>query len=158
MRIVSGGQTGADRAALDTALELGIECGGWVPLGRAAEDGTIPDRYPNLREADSAVPAVRTGLNVRDSDATVVFSHGAPAGGTALTARLASEQGRALLVLDLDAISELNASARLRDWLDQRRPGTLNVAGARHSEDPRIYAAVRRVLAAALGPPPDSRD
>ena len=85
MQIVSGGQTGADRAALDIALELGFESGGWVPLGRQAEDGKIPDRYPNLRETDSPLPAVRTELNVRDSDATLIVSHGTLVGGTALT-------------------------------------------------------------------------
>src|SRR5262245_28634364 len=67
-RIVSGGQTGDDRAALDVALEQGIEIGGWVPKGRVAEDGTIPERYVALQEATSADPAVRTRLNVRDSD------------------------------------------------------------------------------------------
>lgn len=153
MRIVSGGQTGADRAALDAALELGLECGGWVPLGRGAEDGIIPHRYPNLREATSADPAVRTELNVRDADATVVFTHGAPRGGTALTEALAVALGRPLLRLDLDRLPEPEAAARLREWLARRRPGTLNVAGARQSEDPGIHGPVRRVLLAALGGP-----
>ena len=75
-RLVSGGQTGADRAALDAARELGIETGGWVPRGRWAEDGQVPDCYPNMKETDSADPALRTEHNVRDSDGTVVFSHG----------------------------------------------------------------------------------
>jgi hypothetical protein len=150
MRIVSGGQTGADRAALDVALELGFETGGWVPLGRQAEDGTIPDRYPNLREADSALPAVRTELNVRDSDVTVIISHGAPVGGTALTESLARGFGRPLLHLDLDRISEADASATLREWLARHKPGILNVAGARESEDPAIHAVAKRVLSMAL--------
>lgn len=150
MRIVSGGQTGADRAALDVALELGLESGGWVPRGRLDEDGVIPDRYANLVEADSPCPAVRTGLNVRDSDATVIFSHGELVGGTALTKTLASRYGRLMLHLDLDRSSEDEASDLLRGWLDRHRPFVLNVAGARHSEDARIYAATRRVLLAAL--------
>lgn len=150
MRIVSGGQTGADRAALDVALELGFEAGGWVPLGRLAEDGTIPEHYLNLREAESELPAVRTELNVRDSDATVIFSHGALAGGTALTEALALEFAKPLLHLDLDRISELKASATLHDWLTRQCPGTLNVAGPRESEDPAIHAATKRVLIAAL--------
>ncbi|NIM28968.1 MAG: hypothetical protein GTO67_13140 [Gammaproteobacteria bacterium] len=151
MRIVSGGQTGADRAALDVALELGLESGGWVPLGREAEDGAIPERYPNLREADSARPAVRTELNVRDSDATVIISRGPPVGGTALTKSLAERCGKPLLHLDLDSLSEQEAVLRLREWLECTRPASLNVAGARESEDPGIHALTKRVLGAALG-------
>lgn len=151
MRIVSGGQTGADRGALDAALELGLETGGWVPRGRLAEDGVIPDRYPNLREAESGAPAVRTELNVRDADATLIVSHGALIGGTALTEKLAVQLGRPLLHLDLDRLPEPNASTALRDWLSERRPDTLNVAGARRSEDPKIHDAVRRLLVMALG-------
>ena len=150
MRIVSGGQTGADRAALDAALELGLEAGGWVPRGRQAEDGMIPDRYPNLQEAESELPAVRTELNVRDSDATVIFSHGALTGGTALTVSIARKLAKPLLHLDLDQISEVNASAALYEWLVRQRPGTLNVAGPRESQDPAIHAASKRVLIAAL--------
>lgn len=150
MRIVSGGQTGADRGALDAALELGLDVGGWVPLGRSAEDGVIPRRYPNLREAESEAPALRTELNVRDSDATLILSHGPLVGGTALTEKLAIEHGKALLHLDLDHVTELNASSTLRAWLAEQRPRTLNVAGARQSEDPEIHDAVMRVLLAAL--------
>jgi len=150
MRIVSGGQTGADRAALDVALELGLETGGWVPLGRQAEDGRISERYPNLREVDSVQPAVRTALNVRDSDATVIFSHGAPVGGTALTESLANENAKPLLVLDLEQISESEAVASIRDWLKVQHPSVLNIAGARESEDPLIHAATKRILGAAL--------
>jgi hypothetical protein len=75
-KIVSGGQTGADRGALDAALECGIETGGWVPKGRLAEDGVIPEKYMGLKEAPSKEPAVRTTLNVRDSDATLIVSRG----------------------------------------------------------------------------------
>jgi len=150
MRIVSGGQTGADRAALDAAQELGLDMGGWVPLGRRAEDGIIPDRYSNLREAESELPAVRTELNIRDSDATVIFSHGALTGGTALTESVARKLDKPLLHLDLDRLSEVTASAALYDWLDRQRSRTLNVAGPRESEDPAIHAATKRVLIAAL--------
>ncbi len=150
MRIVSGGQTGADRAALDAALALGLEAGGWVPLGRQAEDGTIPDRYPNLQEAESELPAVRTELNVRESDATVIFSHGTLTGGTALTESITRKLAKPLLHLDLDRVTEVTASAALYDWLVRQRPGTLNVAGPRESKDPAIHAATKRVLMAAL--------
>ena len=84
-RIVSGGQTGCDRAAFDAALARSIPMSGWVPLGRTDEEGVIPARYPNLSEVGSADPAVRTEANVRDSDATLLISHGPLEGGSALT-------------------------------------------------------------------------
>src|SRR5947209_12411896 len=98
LKIVSGGQTGVDRAALDVALELGLPCGGWCPKGRLAEDGVVPDRYP-LDEAPTASYPERTRLNVRDSDATLVLSWGAPQGGTLLTVRACQGQGKPHLVL-----------------------------------------------------------
>lgn len=152
-KLVCGGQTGADRAALDFALASGIAYGGWVPHGRLDELGVIPARYSQLTECDSADPAVRTRFNVRDSDATLIVSYGALAGGSKLTAEVAVELGRPLLHLDLDALSEREAAARLASWLRAKGAAVLNVAGPRHSEDPRIYARVRAVLelAAAKG-------
>jgi membrane protease YdiL (CAAX protease family) len=149
-KIVSGGQTGADRAALDVALALGLEVGGWVPRGRRAEDGRIPDRYPGLAETDSDDPAIRTVRNVRDSDATLVLSHGPLCGGSLLTLREARRAGRPALHLDLDVLSETSAAERLRAWLEELRIATLNVAGPRASEDPAIAASTAAVLRAAL--------
>jgi predicted Rossmann fold nucleotide-binding protein DprA/Smf involved in DNA uptake len=100
-QVVSGGQTGVDRAALDAALEAGIPCGGWCPKGRIAEDGRLPSRYP-LRETPSDSYAQRTEWNVRDSDGTLILTRGALDGGTALTEKCASKLGRACLVIDLD--------------------------------------------------------
>lgn len=149
-RIVSGGQTGADRAALDVALERGIACGGWVPKGRVAEDGVIPSRYPNLLEADSIEARVRTELNVRDSDATVVFTCGAPAGGSAFTLEAADRLGKPALHLDLDVVPLPLAARRFAAWLDRVNARTLNVAGSRGSEDASIYSLTRAVLSTAL--------
>ena len=149
-KIVTGGQTGADRAALDTALELGLAVGGWVPKGRWAEDGAVPAHYPNLCETESDDPAVRTELNVRDSDATVVLSHGEPSGGSALTMEAAERIGRSFLQIDLSETSIPDAARQLREWLAVERPQMLHVAGPRSSEDPEIYHAVKRVLASAL--------
>src|SRR3954470_16119485 len=87
-KIISGGQTGADRAALDAALALGIPHGGWVPKGRWAEDGPLDPRY-TVQETPTAVVSVRTAWNVRDSDATLIISHSKLSGGSALTRRLA---------------------------------------------------------------------
>ena len=148
--IVSGGQTGADRAALDFALAHGLRVGGWVPRGRLAEDGPIPARYPGLRETGSADPAVRTVRNVRGSDATLIVSHGPLTGGSRLTLEEATRAGKPALHLDLDAIGRAAAAGRLRDWLAAVRPRILNVAGPRASHDPRIAAATEALLEEAL--------
>jgi hypothetical protein len=150
-RILSGGQTGADRAALDFALVHGIAIGGWVPKGRLTEDGAIPDRYPGLVETASADPAERTMRNVCDSDATLIVSHGPLAGGSLLAFEEARRAGRPLLHLDLDEIGSDEATARLRSWLASTRPSALNVAGPRASEDPRIAAATGALLREGLG-------
>jgi len=153
-KIVSGGQTGADRAALDFALAHGIRVGGWVPRGRAAEDGSIPDRYPDLVETRATNPAVRTERNVRDSDATLILSHGPLDGGSLLTFEKATSAHKPVLHLDLDQMDVAAAAARLRSWLADLRPETLNVAGPRASRDPRIAAATRAVLEVALSRAP----
>jgi hypothetical protein len=149
-RIVSGGQTGVDRAALDTALALGIPCGGWVPQGRMAEDGRIPEGYPNLREADSPGPDVRTEWNVRDSDATLILSRGALTRGSAYTQEMALRHAKPWLHVNLADVSEEDAVGRVRAWLEDVRPKVLNVAGPRASGDPGIYDLVRAVLTKVL--------
>ena len=148
--IVSGGQTGADRAALDVALERGLGIGGWVPRARIAEDGVIPERYTGLRETESADPAVRTARNVRDSDATLVVSHGPLSGGSLLTVQEAGRLGRPHLHLDMRLLEQEKAVPVLREWLRTVDPRTLNVAGPRASEDPAIGERVRTLLHAVL--------
>jgi hypothetical protein len=149
-KIVSGGQTGADRAALDFALAHGMRTGGWVPRGRLAEDGRIPERYPGLRETESSDPAVRTACNVRDADASLIVSHGPLSGGSLLTLEEATRLRKPVLHLDLARLAPVSAGAQLRRWLEQTRPAVLNVAGPRASEDPNIGVATEAVLAAAL--------
>ncbi len=146
-RIVSGGQTGVDCAALDAAIELGIEHGGWCPRGRRAEDGVIPARY-QLRETAEEDHAVRTERNVLDSDGTVLLTRGAPAGGSALTATLARQHGRPLLHVDLADTPD--PVARVRAWLSSRGIERLNVAGPRESDAPGIADEVRALLRDAL--------
>jgi hypothetical protein len=148
-KIISGGQSGADRAALDVAIEMGLQHGGWVPRGRRTETGALPDRYM-LRETDSRDYAQRTAKNVQDADATIIFSHGPPVGGTALTREIAVELGRPWLHLDLDQTPRFESARRIDDWLRERSVSVLNVAGPRASQDPRIYTAVRDVLTTAL--------
>jgi hypothetical protein len=149
-RIVSGGQTGVDRAALDVAHALGIAYGGWVPRGRAAEDGPVPASYTGMRETSSADPALRTVLNVRDSDATLVITRGPATAGSARTLDAAARVGRPVLHLDLARLSTDAAATLLVRWLTQRRPAILNVAGPRAGEDPVIGDLAREVLTAAL--------
>lgn len=152
-RIVSGGQTGVDRAALDVALELGIACGGWCPRGRLAEDGTIPERYP-LRETPSADYSQRTEWNVRDSDATLILYRGRLAGGSALTEELARRHGRPCLALELGTP---DGALAVRGWLRERRVAVLNVAGPRASDVLDLYAPAAALLRAALREEADSR-
>lgn len=144
-RLVSGGQTGADRGALDAALALGVPVGGWCPRGRRAEDGPLPARYP-LRETPSAAYAQRTAWNVRDSDATLVLAFRPPTGGTALTLREAAARGRPHLNVT-PAPAEV---AAVRAWIEREGVRVLNVAGPREAEAPGIYAAVRRFVEALL--------
>ena len=146
-KIVSGGQTGVDRAALDVALELGLPCGGWVPRGRQAEDGPIPPIYP-MRETDSRGYATRTRLNVRDSDATLILSRGEPTGGTALTVDYARRLGRPHLVVDVAGEVDL---ATVRAWLACHEVRVLNVAGPRESAPPGIYRVAVDVLRDLFG-------
>lgn len=146
MRIVSGGQTGVDRAALELALERGLACGGWCPRGRRAEDGAIDARFP-LRETPSPEYAERTEWNVRDSDATLVLTRGTPKGGTALTVELARALGRPHRIVDLAADPQ---AAGVRAWLAEHGVRVLNVAGPRESHEPGIGALARRFLERVL--------
>jgi hypothetical protein len=152
-RIVSGGQTGVDRAALDAALELRVPCGGWCPRGRRAEDGTLADRYP-MQETPSAAYPQRTEWNVRDSDGTLILVAGPLRGGSALTRKLALRQGRPLLVVDLRRMPVPQA---IRDWAGDNAVRVLNVAGPRESDAPGIYDAALGFLRVALRYARDTR-
>lgn len=150
MKLISGGQTGADRAALDVALELGIDHGGWVPKGRSAEDGPLPGRY-RVRETPSEDDrAERTKRNVAESDATLLISHGPLAGGSELTRRLAAELGKPFLHVELGRLGAAEAADRIARWPGALGCRTLNVAGPRASEEAGIYAAASAVLRHAI--------
>ena len=141
--VLTGGQTGVDRAALDAALAAGVAAGGWCPAGRWAEDGPIAACYP-LRETESADPAVRTRRNVDDADALLVLSPTVPTGGTALALDHARALGRPALVVDPWAADAFDQVSR---WLQAfAAPPVLNVAGPRESECPGICAVARGVL------------
>jgi len=141
-KIVSGGQSGVDRAALDVALRLGITCGGWCPRGRLAEDGPIDSRYP-LTETPTANYPQRTEWNVRDSDATLILIRGELGGGTRLTREIADRLDRPYLVVDLDRPPTHD---EVRGWFRIHRVQVLNVAGPRETGRPGIQAAASDYL------------
>jgi len=145
-KIVSGGQTGVDRAGLDVAIESGIEHGGWCPRGRRAEDGRIPDCY-QLRETNSPAYADRTEQNVVDSDGTLILYLAALRGGTELTYRLAQKHGRPHVLVDLH---EPESAETVRRWIRDRAIHILNVAGPRASQNEGIYELARVYLESVL--------
>ena len=142
-RILSGGQTGVDRAALDVALALGIPCGGWCPRGRVAEDGPIDPRYP-LLETGGSDPGERTQRNVAAADATLILAPQPLTGGSALTRACAEELGKILLVIEPSTADA--ARVAVARWLAEHAPEVLNVAGPRESEAPGIYRESRAFL------------
>ena len=141
-KIVSGGQTGVDRAALDVALELGVPCGGWCPQGRRAEDGRIDERYP-LQETPWDGYPQRTEWNVRDSDGTLILTCGEADRGTALTIELARRKKKPCLVVDVGAEVDVTG---IRAWAEANGVGVLNVAGPRESSAPGIHDRAAEVL------------
>jgi len=144
-RIISGGQTGADRAALDFAIKVDLPHGGWVPKGRLAEDGTTPARY-HLTEMPTKSYPKRTEKNVFDSDGTLIVSHGKLKGGSQYTMDMAIMHSKPWLHIDLNETTVLEAAQQVIDWLLNNRIETLNVAGPRESKDPMIYRAVYDLL------------
>jgi Circularly permutated YpsA SLOG family len=151
IRIVSGGQTGVDRAALAWAVRRRLPHEGWCPKGRRAEDGTIPSRY-RLRETPTARYFQRTAWNVRDSDATVIFS-GSPRllGGSRRTLELCRLLGKPVLRLASDLLTASESAVLLKSFLHRHRVGLLNVAGPRKSQEKRTGRFVQGVLDATFG-------
>ncbi|RUM35911.1 MAG: hypothetical protein DSY50_03640 [Desulfobulbus sp.] len=149
-RIISGGQTGADRAALDAARALGIPYGGWLPRGRRTEDGPLAGHY-RLEEMASARYRDRTSKNIQESDGTLIVSFGPLTGGSALTEALSIRHDRPCLHLDLDLITRDKAATAAKKWLREYSITTLNVAGPRASGEPRIYQAVKELILTICG-------
>lgn len=145
MKIISGGQTGADRAALDYAIEFNIPYGGWVPKGRKTEDGRLPEKY-RLQEMPTSDYSKRTEKNILAADGTLIVSHGRLTGGSALTEFLAEKHDKPFMHVDMNRMSIEEAVEAVRIWMSKNQIETLNVAGPRASKDPAIYEATRRLL------------
>jgi len=141
-RIISGGQTGVDRASLDVALALGLSVGGWCPKDRRAADGRIPDHYP-LRETVDSDYETRTRRNVEEADGTLILNSGELDGGTALTAYHAQRIGKPCLVVDIATGID---PVTFHTWLETHQITVLNVAGPRENLRPGVYPAAYRLL------------
>jgi len=147
-KIISGGQTGADRGALDAAIELGIPHGGWCPLERRSEDGIIPSKY-NLTETNSSLYEDRTSQNVSDSDATLILYYDTLDKGTNFTIDVARKLNRPFCAINLSDDSALSA---FESWLESlpMQNITLNIAGPRESNSPGVHDAVYSFLLQVL--------
>jgi predicted Rossmann fold nucleotide-binding protein DprA/Smf involved in DNA uptake len=145
-KIISGGQTGADRAALDFAIENAIDCGGFVPKERRAEDGRISDKYPNLVETETRNYSERTQLNILNSDATIIFSHGNLTGGSLLTKKLAVKHKKPILHVDFVQFSKEKTINDATGFLASIECEILNIAGTRASGDSEIYQKTKNFL------------
>lgn len=148
-KIVSGGQTGADRAALDFAIEYDMDHGGWMPEGRMAEDGLIPDSYGLIELTGGGYPQ-RTEKNVQDSDGTLIVSRGPLSGGSLLTFELAQKHGRPCMHVDLETVIVFDAAIDIYEWLRGYDIHVLNVAGPRASKDESIYELTWNLLEMVL--------
>ena len=146
-KIISGGQTGVDQAALDVAIELGIPHGGWIPKGRKTENGALPDKY-RLKEIPTSSYAKRTEQNVIDSEGTLIISLGPLTGGSELTHKTAMLHDKPCLHIDLGT---LNTVKTVRSWIVHHGIEILNIAGPRASENPEIYDVAAKTLKAVVG-------
>jgi hypothetical protein len=144
-KIISGGQTGTDQAALDVAIELGIPYGGWIPKGRITEDGVLDSKY-KLDEMQTANYNKRTEKNVIESDGTLIISHGRLSGGSDYTREMALLHHRPWLHVDLNKTGAFQAAEKIKSWIAEKEIEVLNVAGPRASKDPTIYQATVDIL------------
>ncbi|UCD78544.1 MAG: putative molybdenum carrier protein [Desulfobacterales bacterium] len=144
-KIISGGQTGVDRAALDAAIKLSIAHGGWIPKGRLTENGPLPSKY-QLKETKSSSYAERTEKNVLDADGTLIISRGPLTGGSEYTRDMAIKHQRPWLHIDLKQRAAFQAATMINNWVINKRIEILNVAGPRASKDSKIYHDAFNIL------------
>lgn len=152
-KVISGGQTGAGQAALDVAIEQGIQHGGWIPKGRRVQGGKLSDRY-KLKETKGIGYSQYIELNILESDGTLILTHGKLEGGSELTQQISRKHNRPCLHVDLNEINEPKAVQIISTWLEARKTKTLNVTGPRVGKDPEIFDATKRILMTVLSGPP----
>lgn len=145
-KIISGGQTGVNRAALDAAIEFGIPCGGWCSRGRMAEDGPIDPRYP-LRETKSQEYQIRTEANVIEAEGTLILTMGKLTEGAAYAAKVALRYRKPHLIVDLN--KKIKPDTVLK-WAVAHKVRAVNIAGPKESKKPGIYGKTRQFLQAVL--------
>jgi hypothetical protein len=148
-KIISGGQTGADRAAFDVAIKLNIPHGGWIPKGRQTEDGTLPDKY-NMKEIPTESYPARTEKNVIASDGTLIITRGKLTGESDYTRKMTLRHHKQLLGIDLNQTNHYDAASLIASWIRMQRVEILNVAGPRAGKDPKIYDDVFKILEQAI--------
>ncbi|MCC4285556.1 putative molybdenum carrier protein [Marinobacter salarius] len=147
-KVISGGQTGADRAALDAGLATGLAIGGCCPRGRMAEDGPIDDRYP-LEEITGGYRQ-RTKRNVLNADGTVIFYHSAPEGGTEATLAFCIREKKPYKLIDTESVAASTAAGMIREFVQRNAITSLNVAGPRESRCSGMYGFVLEALCLSL--------
>ena len=147
-QIISGGQTGVDRAALDAAIKLAIDHGGWIPRGRLTESGPLPPKY-QLKETQSFSYSKRTEKNVIDADGTLIISRGPLTGGSEYTREMAIKYQRPWLHIDLSKTAAFQAAVEINKWVLENKIAVLNVAGPRASKDPNIYQDTLNIIESA---------
>lgn len=147
-KIISGGQTGADIAGVDAAISRGVPYGGWLPKGRKAENGIVPETYTDFQVMTRGGYPMRTEQNVIDSDGTIIFTYGKLAGGSSLTKKFAVKNNRPWLHIDLDA--EDKPVLKIKDWVIEWDIKVLNVAGKSAGKAPTIYNQVKEIIAEVL--------
>ena len=139
LKIISGGQTGVDRAALDVALDAGISCGGYCPKGRKAEDGALDEKYP-LKELESTVYRDRTEANIDASDGTLIITQSyKPSDGTAYTMIYAKRKQKPVFMVNMLEVRDEAMQDDFNSWLKENEVKVLNVAGPRESTFPGAY-------------------
>ena len=148
-KIISGGQTGADQAALDAAIKLSIPHGGWIPKGRLTEAGPLSDRY-NLIEMPTESYPDRTKKNIRESDGTLILSHGRLTGGSEYTKKWALKYDKPMLHTDLSSVTSFVATVQINNWIVDYDIKIMNVAGPRASKDSKIYQSTLDIIESAL--------
>ena len=144
-KIISGGQTGVDQAALDASIKYSLPHGGWIAKGRKTEAGTLPDKY-KLQEMLTDSYSIRTKQNIIDSDGTVIISHGKLTGGSKLTENLAMKHKRPCLHIDLNRTPAFITASKINSWIVENKIETLNVAGPRASKEPEIHQDVMYII------------